>query len=66
MYARISYQEPHLSFLGLFRRATSRRQTHEDLERIVNHPLQASESANHDNTVQYKLARHTIEKECAK
>lgn len=30
---------------------TCSRQAHEDLEGVVNHPLQASEGTNHDDTV---------------
>ena len=37
------------------RGATCRRQAHEDLERVVNHPLEASERANHDNTKEIKI-----------
>ena len=42
----------HLSLLlGLIvSAATSRWQTHEDLERVVDHPLQAGESTDHDDT----------------
>ena len=45
------YFAPHLRLrLLVVSAGTCRRQAHEDLEGVVNHPLQASECTNHDDT----------------